>query len=82
MTSPTAIDFDFPAFPVLRTVNVPISQLSPAIRRECTLVAKRCSEGLTDDERVELAEVLETIAREEEPGEARVLHPNQKVNYR
>lgn len=70
--SPNATDFDFPAFPVPRRVNVALAELSPAVRRECQLAAKRCSEGLTDAEKRELAEILETIAREEEPGEARI----------
>lgn len=75
------LDFDFPAFPVPRRVNVPIAELSPAIRAECRLVAKRCTVGLTDAERVELAEVLETIAREDEAGEARRLHNERHVNF-
>lgn len=72
MTSPNASDFDSPAFPVPRRVNVLLSELSPAVRRECELAAKRCAEGLTEAEKRELAVILETIAREEEPGEARI----------
>lgn len=74
------LDFDFPAFPALTRVNIPVARLSPLIRTECRLVAKLYAEGLTDAERVELAEVLEAVAREEEPGEARRLHTERNVN--
>lgn len=40
-------------------------RLSPATLRECALAAKRATTGLTDAERIELAQIIEEANRRE-----------------